>query len=156
MTDLEELKRLAEAAGGGEWFYRPGDLDDWGDVRDANAFRICQARDPRKLGRAVEAFAREMRTDPWEAPARHIAAANPATILSLIERVERAEAHVARLQHAVGGASIAAYQRGMEDIATWYSEHGWLLDEEDVADAIREKAKAISPSDIASPASPRP
>jgi len=125
MTDLAELKRLAEAA------------------RSANKQSGYDA-----LARACTASA----------------------ILSLIERVAEAEAHVTRLQHAVGGASIAAYQRGMEDAAKFIdvladpeSDHpeNWPIDEaynhagrtatvaerlelrdKAIAQVIREKAKA--------------
>jgi len=67
MTDLAELKRLAEAA------------------RSTN------------------------KQSGYDALAR---ACTASTILSLIQRVEEAEAHVVRLQSAVGGASNAAWAQG--------------------------------------------
>jgi hypothetical protein len=123
-NDLEELKRLADAA----IFPKP--------VNDpAEALKL--------------AFEHACATE------RFRTTVTPSTILSLIERVVEAEAHVTRLQQAVGGASIAAYQRGMEDAAKVadQAEVSAMLDygasladvqkvAVEIAQAIREKAKA--------------
>jgi len=127
VINLEELKRLAEAATKAEHiqseFLRVNGMD----------------------GTPPEVFDHTRKTQQDLQ-----AAANPSTILSLIERVVEAEAHVTRLQHAVGGASIAAYQRGMEDAAKVADEHGEIVSNEAIGKAcasnisrkIREKAKA--------------
>ena len=117
MTDLSELKRLAEAAGGGEWRYRPHELDDWGEVRDADGWRICQARDPRKASPEALAKTREDDSDPFEDLAKFIAAANPATILSLIKRVEEAEGEVVKQSLTTAESHARGVAEGLERAA---------------------------------------
>lgn len=59
----------------GPWAYRPDKYDDWGTVKGADGFVICQARDHRYCDGDVLSEHRRNKTDPWEANARLIAAA---------------------------------------------------------------------------------
>ena len=72
MSEFDELKKLAEAAAPGKWEYS----------MTSSGFRKIKASD--KLICGVSSFGCQ--------DARYIAAANPATILSLIARLESAEA----------------------------------------------------------------
>lgn len=77
-TDTAAIRAHMEALEGftpGPWKYRPHALDDWGDVRTVEGFRICQARDPSDLSDEYLAAHRKAGTDPSEHTARLIAAA---------------------------------------------------------------------------------
>lgn len=76
MSEFDELKRLASVATPGKWEYS----------RTSSGFRKIKASD--KLICGVSSFGCQ--------DAKFIAAANPATILALIARVEAAEAGLAQ------------------------------------------------------------
>ena len=82
----------------GPWGYRPNELDDWGDVRGGDGFRICQARDRRYMSDEYLSACRTSKVDPWEENARLIAAAPDMreTILALCAEVDRLNAAIIR------------------------------------------------------------
>lgn len=92
---LRELREGLEGVPGGPWSYRPKEFDDWGCVRgpsDANGLStfVFHVRS----GFPSEAELNEhrrLRTDPWEAFARHLARCSPDIILSLLARLDAAE-----------------------------------------------------------------
>lgn len=51
--------------------YRNRELDDWGIVRAANGYVMCQVRDPERLEDEHLSAAREAKVDPWEDAARY-------------------------------------------------------------------------------------
>ena len=80
-VDLEELKRLAKAATPGPWQVSLNGSGEDGWVEDSNSQYLT-------TGYEGEMAAKDV---------RFIAAANPAAVLALIERVEEAERHAAFL-----------------------------------------------------------
>lgn len=88
---LAALKAAAEAATPGPWF-RP--------VANDTAIRSDDVDIAQTMG------AYELEWERMEADAAHIAAANPAAILSLIARMEAAEADAARFRHIREAVSI--------------------------------------------------
>jgi len=154
MTNLEELKRLAEAA------------------KNCIPFAAYMEHDPELASNLHAESGMPVGSLTSEAHARFIIAANPSAILSLIERVERAESsrvestalrqdittmfHAAKFRYEQAEkARTEAYQRGMEDAAKVadQAEVSAMLDygasladvqkvAVEIAQAIREKAKA--------------
>jgi hypothetical protein len=79
MDELKKLRELAQAAGGDKW--EESDADGYVFGSDGDSVCICHAN----MGGWREPIFPEHR-------AAFIAAANPAAILSLLERLEKAEA----------------------------------------------------------------
>ena len=106
MTDQdEELRRLAEAATPGPWRYEL-DGPKSNDMRHAVLAEItdlwivaCY-----RSGTTPEDDSSEAADAEAEANARLIAAANPAAVLSLLDRLEVVERDAARWREAVGDA----------------------------------------------------
>ena len=103
MTDLTELRRLAEGATPGPWVAAPKEGRFGAQVDSAGCtVALC------------------MECTRSTANATYIAAMNPVIALSLIARVERAEAEAARMREAINRAleqlASAAYKRGQEDM----------------------------------------
>lgn len=65
---------MSEESHNAPWSYRPDKYDDWGIVRDAKGRVVCQARDCDHADSKTLAEHRKKGTDPWESPARLIAA----------------------------------------------------------------------------------
>jgi len=94
MTDLDELKALAEAATPGPWF-----LDAGGDTGVYTEARVSDTSTD-----VAWSYRRE--------DEKFIAAANPAAVLDLIARVERAEAERVDLQRKLNteSANVTFYK----------------------------------------------
>lgn len=142
--DLNELRRLAEAATPGLWFVAPNGSAYYGS--EPAIFSAEKGRRGQKICSAHWGFG----TEGGQADYYFIAAANPAAILSLIKRVEEAEAQdrvgvmlaineirwaigdngramLADLPYVVRSALIEAeqrgYQRGLEEAAAFVETH---------------------------------
>lgn len=92
MIDLDELRKLAEAATPGPWSAdhngNPRNYEDWyGATLLSAPYSQGQANLARNLGSIDESAA----------DAEFIAAANPATVLALIERVRETEGALVEL-----------------------------------------------------------
>lgn len=106
MTDLTQLEALARAATPGEWI-----VDDPND----HLFGVMKEGVLHYLGTASpSSFSVSPTSDEQEAAnAAYIAAANPAAILALIERVRVAEAQVAFNQQTI---PMAPEHKATEDM----------------------------------------
>ena len=102
MTDLEQLERLANAAGGERWIRLFGERT----VFTRSPHDGCRER---KVASVDRGFSQEE-----AARLDFIAAANPAAILSLIQRVREAEAALS-LMHGGETINAASYKQGYAD-----------------------------------------
>ena len=87
MKDLTNLRKIAEAATPGPWVY--------GDNRDGLGNKLHPAKFPGKYNPIADFEYTE------DEDAEHIATFDPMTVLSLITRLEQAEAVVARVREVL-------------------------------------------------------
>jgi len=113
MTDLAELKRLAEAATQGTWFVAPNGSAYYGS--EPAIFSTENGPRGPKICSAAWGFA----TKGGKADYYFIAAANPSAILSLIQRVETAEAMLKQWDEDQSGMMWVAYLNGAADLKNW-------------------------------------
>lgn len=90
MIDLDELRKLAEAATPGPWHFHQDD----GTALDIS--EVCIPRPEEDVDLSIASLLEDR-------DGAFIAAANPATVLALLDRVERAEAATERIREAVSG-----------------------------------------------------
>ena len=113
MTSDDELRRLAEAATPGPWFAHEA-------KRSANTkYRWVGRRHHQQNGSGVcRIIGDPGPPDRKDADAAYIAAANPAAILALLDRLRDAEAREARLREALEAAPDAidaAYSQALDE-----------------------------------------
>jgi len=82
MTNLDELKKLAEAATPGPWHYDCGNWEVESQNKDTFRYSICNLIEGMEETEPVDALPN----------GEYIAAANPQTVLALIERIRTYEA----------------------------------------------------------------
>ena len=145
---LTELRKAAEEATKGEW-----EIDwyecraDREDVKARTAKKVSEVlwRVPRSIGpvSADENHWARLHLDVSEEDARHIATANPETILSLLDYVESLERDAARyryLRDEGEGFDISVLERDTEDGEVWV--HGYPPEElDDAIDAAMGESK---------------
>lgn len=99
MIDLDELRKLANAATPGPWQANSDDI--WGD-RDSDGWTVvamCPCpKSPHGSARRLD----------WGRDASFIAAANPSTILALLDEIDRCHARleIDHVWHATSGGDI--------------------------------------------------
>lgn len=134
MTMTHELRKLAEAATPGPWLYRPDNIDDWGWVRtshEEDGFKPLVAEALRGSMKDNSDFDehRRNKTDPYYHNAAYIAAANPKTILELLDRIAELE-----------GAEQRGYDAAKEQAANTAEntyDHSWFLGQDPVKSPYR-------------------
>lgn len=105
-TGLVEIKGWLANSPAGPWSYRPDEYDDWGIVKcapddEGRRFVICQARgEPFDEGSLNQH--RRDKTDPWEAPAKLIAA-----VPTMIDLLSTQETTIAELVAALAWRPIS-------------------------------------------------
>lgn len=105
MTDLTELKRLAEAATPGPWAARPGDgVLDGRSKFETKRHVLIYALDDCDTHPIADASCNHTcrMPDEQEANAAFIAAANPATFLSIIAQIEHLTTEREKDREALG------------------------------------------------------
>lgn len=95
-ADLRQLATDAEAVCPSPWLYRPHQHDDWGclrsQVRGSDDLSFLASFRAPHYGREAEDEHRAAKTDPYAPPARFAAAADPSTVLALLDEVEALKA----------------------------------------------------------------
>lgn len=129
MTTPQDIRRAAEAASKGERVYLSGPTDDWGVVRGPNGVWITVRQAP--YNDIVLNSHRAAGTDPWGSDARFIAAADPTTILSLLDQIDALTAERDRLR-VEGYARVVAMEAATEAVRTygirmWGAPHLWAV-----------------------------
>tara|TARA_R110002020_G_scaffold466582_1_gene689222 strand:+ start:65 stop:661 length:597 start_codon:yes stop_codon:yes gene_type:complete len=123
MTHNKQLREAAEAAEAiapSPWLLRPDKHDDWGVIRQGveteDGFRwvVAQVRASKDdtFDQNVMAEHRRNGTDPHQEVADFIAAANPSTVLGLLDEID----HLNRMVKMSGKASMALAKSTVEGV----------------------------------------
>lgn len=122
----DELRRLAEAATPGPWHYYAGETDE--EAAWSTQFPTVGGPDSEIIG--TEGFYSEKSRD--EANAEFVAAANPTTILALLDELEAAQKDAGRYRF------IKDKQTFIWMIQDWFKPESEFID----ADALIDKEKS--------------
>lgn len=115
MTDLERMKQLADAATPGPWRVCGGATPHYKSIHSGEGYVVFGMADVHHDREGSGSTINAPGMDRQAANAAYIAAANPSEILSLIARLEAAEAEVARLTGDLAAADDAHAENWADD-----------------------------------------